>query len=212
MSKLLQELNQSVKYWYLPLLLGVMLIALGIYFLASPAVAYVTLTTIFSLSFLLSGISDTAFAILNRENLKGWGWHLVSGLLSLVMGIYLLSSPAISMILLSFVVGLTFMFRAFEIFGFSLELKRLNVPNWGWLLALSILGIIFSFILVANPIFAGISLITFTALSFISSGVASVMVSLALKKIKNRSQKVSQHLKEKFIALEKELEEELRNS
>ena len=90
----------------------------------SPQDSYLTLSILFSLSFLVSGIIETFFALQNTKNLNGWGWYLVSGLISLIMGIFLLMYPALSMFILPLVVGFTLLFRSFELLGFAFEEKR----------------------------------------------------------------------------------------
>lgn len=173
----------------------------------SPQDSYLTLSILFSLSFLVSGIIETFFALQNTKNLNGWGWYLVSGLISLIMGIFLLMYPALSMFILPLVVGFTLLFRSFELLGFAFEEKEAGVLNWGNLAIVSVLSIILSFILIANPVFTGISLVVFTGLAFISTGISSVILSFNLKKLKGSAQKLSDDLKNRIEDLEKEVKE-----
>ncbi len=154
-----KSIRRSVKHWYIPLILGILFILCGIGVIISPQDSYLTLSILFSLSFLVSGIIETFFALQNTKNLNGWGWYLVSGLISLIMGIFLLMYPALSMSILPLVVGFTLLFRSFELLGFAFEEKEAGVLNWGNLAIVSVLSIILSFILIANPIFTGISLV-----------------------------------------------------
>lgn len=184
MANLLKSVASSVKHWYIPLILGIVLIALGIYIFTVPLETYVTLSILFSVSFVTSGIFDIFFSIQNSKTLKGWGWYLVSGILSLVMGLYLMMYPGISISILPFVVGFTVMFRSFYLLGISFDLKDAGIPNWGNLTFTSILGIILSFLLLANPVFSGMSLVTLTAFAFIFVGISSVILSVNLKRVK----------------------------
>ena len=105
------------------------------------------------------------------------------------------------------VVGFTLLFRSFELLGFAFEEKEAGVLNWGNLAIVSVLSIILSFILIANPIFTGISLVVFTGLAFISTGISSVILSFNLKKLKGSAQKLSDDLKNRIEDLEKEVKE-----
>jgi len=87
------------------------------------------------------------------------------------------------------------------------EEKEAGVLNWGNLAIVSVLSIILSFILIANPIFTGISLVVFTGLAFISTGISSVILSFNLKKLKGSAQKLSDDLKNRIEDLEKEVKE-----
>ena len=185
METAIKSLKKSVKQWYLPLILGIFFIICGIWVFRSPLATYLALSVLFSVSFIISGIADIAFSTANTKTLKGWGWYLISGIISLLLGIYLIGYPGLSMIILSFVVGFTLLFRSFLLLGFSFELKDLGAKNWGWITAMSVLGIIFCFLLISNPIFTGMSIVVITALSFIFIGIASIALSFTLKRIKN---------------------------
>ncbi|VTP93967.1 HdeD family acid-resistance protein [Sphingobacterium daejeonense] len=185
MANLLKSFTNSIKHWYLPLILGVIFILCGIYVYTTPLETYLALSLVFSISFIISGLSDIFFSIQNSKVVNGWGWYLVSGIFSLVMGIYLVSYPQISMVILPFVAGFTLLFRSFQLLGFSLDLKDTGIISWGNLAILSVLGILLSFMLLANPIFSGLSLVVLTASSFIFVGIASVVLAFDLKKIQN---------------------------
>lgn len=210
MANLLNAFTNSVKHWYVPLILGVIFILCSFYIFSAPLETYLTLSILFSLSFIVSGILDIFFSIQNAKILSGWGWYLVSGLLSLGMGIYLIAYPEISIAVLPFVVGFTMLFRSFQLLGFSLDLRDKNLINWGNLALASVLGILFSFMLLANPLFTGISLVTLTALSFLFAGVSAVILAFDLKKVKNYPAKLSKTLREKIEHLQQEIHNEAK--
>ena len=207
MSNLLKSFTNSVKHWYLPLILGIIFIICGIYTFTVPLETYSTLSIIFSVSFIISGIFETFFAVQNSKSLDGWGWYLVSGLLSLLLGIYLVVYPQISLTILPFVVGFIVLFRSFTLLGFSFDLKDAGIMNWGNLAITSVLGIILSFLLLANPIFSGLSLVTLTALSFIFVGIAATVLAFQLKKVRDYPQKLSNELKTKIETLQNEIKQ-----
>ncbi|WBV56628.1 DUF308 domain-containing protein [Chryseobacterium daecheongense] len=210
MPNLLKSFRNSVKHWYIPLILGILFIGCGVYVFSSPLETYLTLSLLFSVSFIVSGIFDIFFSINNAKVLNGWGLYLVTGLLSFIMGVYLVSYPQISMTILPFIVGFTVMFRSFQLLGISFDLKDAHVLRWGNLAIFSILGIILSFMLLANPIFSGMSLVVLTGLSFIFVGVASVILAFDLKKIKDYPSKLGSELKDKIENLHNELNDKMR--
>ncbi|HLO80282.1 MAG TPA: DUF308 domain-containing protein [Chitinophagaceae bacterium] len=185
----------SIKYWYIPLIIGIILLLVGFYVFATPATSYLTLSVIFSLSFLASGILQVAFSIANRNQLYGWGWYLAGGILYTLCGLILISRPDISITTLPFVVGFFVMFKSVNILAWAFDLKNLGIIQWGNIAIVGILGIIFSFILIWNPVIAGLSLVSCTALAFIFAGIAAIMVSVKLKNIKNLPGRISEELK-----------------
>ncbi|MDH6250436.1 uncharacterized membrane protein HdeD (DUF308 family) [Chryseobacterium sp. H1D6B] len=210
MPNLLKSFRNSVKHWYIPLILGILFILFGIYVFSSPLETYLALSVLFSVSFIVSGLFDIFFSLNNTKFLNGWGWYLITGLLSLAMGIYLVTYPKISMTILPFIVGFTVMFRSFQLLGISFDLKEAHILRWGNLAVFSILGIILSFMLLANPIFSGISLVVLTGLSFIFVGAASVVLAFNLKKLKNYPNKLSSELKERIETLQNEINDKMK--
>ncbi|OAZ05354.1 HdeD family acid-resistance protein [Flavobacterium succinicans] len=209
MSNLLQHLTNTIKYWYVPLIIGIIFILLGIYIFSTPIETYLTLSILFSISFIVSGLFEILFSIQNKDIIQGWGWYLVGGLLTLLIGIYLQVNPEISIAILPFYVGFTMLFRSFQLLGYSFDLKELNDSKWSNVTLLSIAGILFAFLLLANPVFTGLSLVSLTALTFIFVGIASSMLSFRLKKIKDIPKTVSSDLKDKINNLKTEIKERL---
>lgn len=207
MLTIFQTLTKSVKHWYIPLITGIIFIALGIYIFTVPVETYVVLSLFFSLSFIISGLFDIFFSVRNSKILLGWGWYLVGGLLSLAMGVFLMIYPNLSVAILPFAVGFTLLFRSFQLLGFAVDLKNLKISSWGNIAIVSVLGIIFSFMLMAHPIFGGFALVLLTAFSFIVIGISSILLSFDLKKAKDIPGKLNSELKNKIEAIKKEIDE-----
>ncbi|HJD87000.1 HdeD family acid-resistance protein [Empedobacter stercoris] len=205
----LKTIKKTVKHWYVPAIIGGLLIVFGIYIFTTPLETYATLTMLFSLSFLFSGIAETFFSVQNRKIIEGWGWYLTGGIFNSVIGLMLLSRPEISAFTLPLVVGFTLMFRSIQGLGFSFELKNYGSLKWGNLAIASILGLVFSIILLFNPIFTGISLVVMTALAFIFSGITGIVLGFQLKKLKALPSKIRKELNEKIEVLKKEYYEEI---
>jgi uncharacterized membrane protein HdeD (DUF308 family) len=91
--------------------------------------------------------------------------------------------------------------------GFSFEMKSLGILNWGNAAILSVLGVIFSFMLIVRPLMSGISLVTVTGITFIITGVSSIVLSFNLRKVKKIPEKLSSELKDKIAAIKKEIDE-----
>ena len=210
MTKLFNIISGSLKHWYIPLVTGIIFILLGIYIFTVPLETYLTLSYLFSISFIVSGVLEILFSIQNRSLLSGWGWYLTSGLLTFGIGIYLIANPEISIATLPFVAGFTLLFRSAYGLGFSFDLKEYGVIEWGNIAILSVIGIIVSFLLLFNPLFTGVSLIVITGLAFITTGTVAILLSFRLKKLKDLPQKISANIKAKLGAIKTEYEQALK--
>jgi uncharacterized membrane protein HdeD (DUF308 family) len=182
-TSILATTKSVIKHWYLILLAGVIFIAAGIWVASTPLSAYLALSILFSVSFILIGLMEVIFAIANHKEMKGWGWLLVYGLFNLLIGGILAYDPLISITTLPLYVGFVVLFRSITTIGVSLDRENYGIPGTGSLLWLGILGVFFSFILLWNPAFAGLSLVIWTAIALITAGIYSIYFSILLKKL-----------------------------
>ena len=206
-ESIFKTFNDTIKHWYIPAIVGSIFIVVGIYTFASPATSYVALSILFSLSFLFSGISEIVFSLTNRNEMDNWGWVLAFGILTTVIGGLLLSNPAVSMATLTFYVGFLILFRSISALSFSLDLKDYGIGDWGALMALGVIGLIFSIIMIWNPAFAGMTIVIWTGLAFITTGIFSLYMAFKLKKLNELPQKMSEDLKLRHRQLQQEISE-----
>lgn len=192
-----KTIKKALKHWNLLTIIGVLFILLGFYVFSTPLASYLLLATLFSFSFLASGLSELTFAFGNRKNLDNWGWFLASGLISTMIGILLLTNPTLSMVTLPLYVGFGVMFKSIAGISFALSLKD-HGDEYQSLLWLGIGGMILSFILIWNPAIIGMTLVTLTALIFVLLGIVAILFSLKIKKLHDLPGKLKQKMKENF--------------
>jgi len=204
----LNSIKNSIKHWYIPLLVGILFVIISIVVFTSPMGSLLTLSLFFALSFLFGGISEIVFAIANRDQLENWGWSLAFGIITFVVGISLVSHPALSLTVLAFYIGFLLLFRSIASISFALDVKKHGSKNWGGLLVFGILGAIVSFILIWNPVFAGMSVVILVAMSFLFAGLFSILLSLQLRKLHKSSKQISAKLRERYDDLMVEIRDE----
>lgn len=204
MATFFKTVRKTVKHWYIPGIIGLIFVLFGIYIMATPLESYAALAFLFSLSFLFSGILAIWFSIDNRSELEGWGWHLAGGIFLFLIGIMLIAQPEMAAITLSLFVGFTLLFHSIQGLGFAFDLKNYGISRWGYLALASVLGILFSIILIFNPVFTGLSLVVMTSLAFIFSGIGSIILSYHLMKLKNTPRRIRKELLEKIEDLKEE--------
>jgi len=208
-NRFFKTVKNSIKHWYLPLIVGLIFIGVGIWVFRTPADAYVSLAFVFSISFLISGLLEAYFAISNRHIADNWGWSFAMGILNIIVGVLLLNNPEISIVALPFYVGFVIMFRSISAISSSIDLRNYGVLDWGYLMAVGILGVVFSFILLWNPLFAGMSLVVWTGLAFIAMGGFSIYWSLKLKSLHDIPKNISAALRDKLHQVQEEIQAEI---
>jgi uncharacterized membrane protein HdeD (DUF308 family) len=202
-----KTVKNSVKYWWLSLIIGLIFIAAGVFSFIFPAGAYESLAIIFSISFLVSGIFEIAFAISNKDELDHWGWTLAYGLLTAAIGFFLIANPILSLEVLAYYVGFLVLFRAISGFSYAFELKNYGSSDWGVTLFFSILATIFAFIILSAPQLAGLTAVIWVGMALFIIGFIAIYISFQLKKIKDLKNNIPDELREKYDRIKQEIEE-----
>lgn len=208
-TNFLRSIQQTIKHWYIPLLVGLFFIIVSVIVFASPQSSLLTLSILFALSFLFGGLSEIIFSVVNRRQMENWGWSLAFGIITFIVGFSLVIHPALSLSVLAFYIGFVILFRSVAAISYALDIKKYGSKSWGALLALGILGIIFSFILIWNPVFAGLSIVMLIAISFLLAGLFSIALAFQLRSLHKSSKQISVKLKERYDSIMEEIRDEL---
>ncbi|NDW10835.1 HdeD family acid-resistance protein [Dysgonomonas sp. 520] len=175
-------LKNKIKYWWVSLLIGIVVLSLGFWCIANPLSTIITFSYFFAISFLFSGLFEIIFAVSNKNSLHGWGWTLTSGIIDLLFGVILLSLPPASIAtILAFFVGFWVMFRSIWGMATSIDLQRIGAKGWGWSLLLSILGIILSFIFIISPAFTSVVIVWIIGFAFLTYGIFRIYLAFQLR-------------------------------
>ncbi|MBB1140804.1 HdeD family acid-resistance protein [Myroides sp. WP-1] len=210
-SIIFNRIKQNVKHWYLPVILGVVFIIAGIFIMMTPVASYLSLALLFSWLFFFSGIAEIAFALSNRKELDGWGWILFSGIVDVVLGLILLSKPAITLQVLPIYVGCILLFRSVRSLSMAVELNRYGVKGISSMVLFGILGLLFAIFMMTNLEAGAFTIVYWTAFSIMTLGLFSVIYGVKLKKLKNRGSKISEELTKKWEAVQDEIKKAMDN-
>jgi len=107
----------------LHLLLAVLYGITGIFLVSNPAIGAATLTLFLAFLFITSGIFRVVGSIVMR--FSGWGWALLSGVITTVLGIYVVANwAAASLTLLGILLGVDLIFFGAGLMSFGIALRR----------------------------------------------------------------------------------------
>lgn len=178
----IKTVREIISNWWLMLLGGIALLALGIWTITTPLEAYLSLSLVFAIGILTAGVFEIIFSLSNTSK-TGWGWTLVSGMIDLFIGGYLLSYPALTMAILPVLVGVWILFRGFIAIGNAFEIKSYGFPGWGWLLCAGIVAILVATLILVNPVWGIANIVIWTGVAFILAGIFRIYLSLKLRKL-----------------------------
>jgi uncharacterized membrane protein HdeD (DUF308 family) len=137
-AELRHELNALRGNWFWFVLLGIALIVLGVIALGSVVIASLATALTIGMLILLAGIAETVGAFWCR-GWSGFFLHLLSGLLSIVIGVMFLRAPVGALLALTLLVACFLMVGGiFKIVG-ALSYR---FGAWGWALASGIIDLI----------------------------------------------------------------------
>lgn len=186
METVTEILRRPLKNWWIQLLLGIFFIVVGFWTMVTPLESYVTLSILFSVLMFISGIFELVFGISNIKKVEGWGWYLAAGIIDFIIGLGLIAYPQISIAILPFFVAFWIMFKSFSAIGGAIEFRRWRVKYWWLMLIFGILGIIFTFMIIDNPLIGGLSIVLLTSYAFWSIGIFKIVLAFRLKNMHKR--------------------------
>ena len=193
-KSILTSVKNVIRFWYVPLLAGILFIGAGIWIMSTPVASFVGLAVVLSILLLLAGVSEVIFSIVNRKEMDNWGWTLVFGLINLFIGLQLVGHPLLSAEFLAFYIGFLVLFRSIGGIGASIDLKKNGDAAWGILMFFGILGVIVSFILIRNPALAGFTVVIWAGFAFVSGGITSIYYSLKLRQLHKLPGKIADRI------------------
>jgi uncharacterized membrane protein HdeD (DUF308 family) len=169
------SLDRSLRLWWVIVLRGALFILLGIYMICSPGSSYAALGFLFGLMILIFGIVEL-LRVVNDHDKGTRAWHLFLGLIDVVIGIVLVTHILASADILRVVVGVYFVFRGISLLSYS----HFRGRSWPLILG-GVIITLFGLFIIFNIVFGAVTIVIFTAIAFIITGVFNVWLGLHAK-------------------------------
>ena len=170
-AALREAMRETVKrysLWYL--IQGVLLVVAGVLAIISPVIASVAIVTLLGWVLIISGILQ-GIGLIGASNVPHYWLQLISAVLAVLIGVLLLRSPGSGLLVMTMLLIVYFMVEGIAKVIFALTIRPF--PNWGWVLASGLVGIILSCVLWANmPVSADWVLGLMLGVLLISEGTA----------------------------------------
>ena len=154
---------RAIKHWWLLAVAGILCILLGIVVFAFPLQSYVTLAILFGVLLLIVGAAKLISASTSANFFMMRGYVIVSGVLDLLIGIFLCIYPGVTLVALPIMMGFWMMYNSFVLIGFSGDFDTFGIPGSGWVIGGGILLLILSILVLVNPFGAGIATVVILA-------------------------------------------------
>jgi uncharacterized membrane protein HdeD (DUF308 family) len=168
MREAMRETVKKYSLWYL--LQGVLMIVAGILALVYPLVASVAMVFLLGWILIISGVLQ-GIGLIGARDVPHYWLSLISAVLAIVIGLLLLRQPDSGLLLMTVLLIVYFMVEGISKVIFALTIRPF--PNWGWVLASGIVGIVLAVYLWANmPVSSEWVLGVLLGILLVSEGVA----------------------------------------
>lgn len=174
--------------WWMPFLVGLIAIGLGVWTLCSPVSSLPVLAYIFAGLLCLAGVLEIGYSITMAKFNAQWGWPLVIGILDIVAGVWMFCMPEAQLELcFMIIVGIWLLCVAIDSLAEACVMASYS-PGWMILMILLLIAtIICVFIVLSNPFTATFTIWLCIGISLITFGAYRVAIGCSLKTLGNRT-------------------------
>lgn len=166
-------MNKSKKIWLC--ISGVLLIALGVYFIINPDVTLVSAAWVLGFLTLFTGITKMAFTLRTQAFIPNSGTRMLSALLDIFFGCFFLFHLFGTAASLPFVFALWVIIEGVSIFSESFEFKKVGFSYWWAMMLLGIVGIVLGILGLKNMGVTAVTLSVLISISVILFGLAQIL-------------------------------------
>jgi uncharacterized membrane protein HdeD (DUF308 family) len=176
--------DSSKNYWLIPFFSGLILLFFGVWFLVAPLESFQSLTIVFGIIMLLSGIVELYILIKSQKGFTDILSFLWGGLLNIVLGVLLILNPRTILMIISMLIGFWLIFKGGEQIKRAINLRKNKNTAWKRVLAFGIFMIAAAAILLWHPEIIGFTIALWTSIAFILIGIFRIYLAFRLKEVK----------------------------
>jgi uncharacterized membrane protein HdeD (DUF308 family) len=168
------------RHWWIPVIRGIAAIVFGMLAFVYPGLTVAILVLLFGAWVLVDGVFRVVGAIGGRATDPEWGWHLVIGILGIMIGFLTFHAPRITALaLVIYIAAWALMIGATEI-ALAIKLRREIKGEW-FLILMGLLSILFAFMLLWNPIPGALALVWLIGAYAIAFGILGIIFGIRLR-------------------------------
>lgn len=182
-KRLLTDIDRLfTKIMWFEILASLILIIIGIVFLLNPKMSLEVLGVLFGLNILGFGAINL-YAYKKRSDIPLFRFHLIYGIIGLILGIITILNPFTFMSVVTIFIGLWVIYMAIQKIEFALRLKKMEEQSWLLLITSAILEIFMSILILINP-FSNLVITSLAGAYFVLCGIINATDAILTK---NRS-------------------------
>src|SRR5947207_3606509 len=170
------------RHWWVPVIRGIAAIVFGVIALRYPGLTVATLVLFFGAWVLIDGVFRIVGAIAGRASDPEWGFHLIIGIIGIIIGFLTFRAPLITALaLIIYIAAWALMIGASEI-AFAIKLRREIKGEW-FLILIGLASIIFAVLLLWNPAPGALALVWLIGSYAIVFGFLGILFGFRLRSL-----------------------------
>ena len=170
------------RHWWAPVIRGIAAIVFGVIAFAYPGLTLATLVIFFGAWVLIDGVFRAAGAIAGRTSDPEWGFHLIIGIVGIIIGFLTFHAPLITALaLIIYIAAWALMIGATEI-ALAIKLRREIKGEW-FLILMGLASILFAVLILWNPAPGALALLWLIASYAIVFGILGVIFGFRLRSL-----------------------------
>ena len=175
-----ESTERLIRHWWLSLIGGVVLIAIGFIVMVNPATSYYAFATWLGFAVMLSGILNLLQSLSSENSYVRNGWLILASVVDIIIGILLIFNTLISAFAMPIILGVWLLYRGAAMLSQGIDLRSHGIRGGGWIIFYAIIVIAISIAVLWMPMTLGVeAVVLFVAIAFVSYGIA--MVSLGFR-------------------------------
>jgi uncharacterized membrane protein HdeD (DUF308 family) len=173
---------ESIKsHWKLFLVEGIVLVLLGIGAILVPVIASLAVSIFLGWLFLIGGVVGAVTTLMGRHA-PGFWWSLISAIITIVAGLYLVGWPFTGAVSLTIVLAAYLVAEGIASMLFAYEHRRQLTARWGWLFLNGVIDLFLAGIIIWLLPFAAVwALGLIIGIDFIFGGSSLIGMALAAR-------------------------------
>jgi len=179
-------LKSKLNYWWVPILFGIIFIAIGVWILSAPAESFEQIIKFIGVIVLVSGTSGLFLTIFKSRAIPSWGYQLAGGLIDMAIGLILILSPEILLKIITILVAIWLFISSFLVLKQAFRVRKEGRDIWRWEMILGFVLLLLAILLLWHPMILGLTIALWTAAAFIAMGIFRISLTIRLKRISSK--------------------------
>jgi uncharacterized membrane protein HdeD (DUF308 family) len=185
------RVNEAIhKHWILFMIQGLVVTILGVLAVVEPMIATFAVVIFAGWLFLIGGFFGLA-GVITARHMPGFWWSLISAVLAIIFGLYLIWRPFAGMLSLTLAIAVLFAAQGIVQIMNALEHRRV-LTSWGWFVMSGLVDILLAAIILSSwPGTAAWTLGLLFGINLIMWGISWIMTALACRTVPPRLAKAA---------------------